>query len=77
MKGGPQYLANVALKMNIKLGGQNQSLATGSLLSAEKMKKTMIVGLDVTVSRDDPLYATSRKRPMLMGCTASVARFDV
>jgi len=42
-----QYCANVCLKMNVKLGGINSRLATGSLPFLED-KVTVIFGADVT-----------------------------
>ncbi|KXN84381.1 Protein argonaute-2 [Leucoagaricus sp. SymC.cos] len=45
--GGPQYYANVALKINMKLGGVNHTLDAASL-SWLKQKSTMLVGMDVT-----------------------------
>ncbi|KAF5350531.1 hypothetical protein D9756_008708 [Leucocoprinus leucothites] len=45
--GGPQYYANVALKINMKLGGVNHTLDATSL-SWLKEKPTMLVGMDVT-----------------------------
>jgi eukaryotic translation initiation factor 2C len=46
-KGQPQYFANVALKVNVKLGGVNHKLDenTGRWLSSTP---TMVVGMDVT-----------------------------
>ncbi|KAJ3563363.1 hypothetical protein NP233_g8987 [Leucocoprinus birnbaumii] len=46
-KAGPQYHANVALKLNMKLGGVNHTLDPGSL-EWLKEKPTMLVGIDVT-----------------------------
>ncbi|KAF9444196.1 argonaute-like protein [Macrolepiota fuliginosa MF-IS2] len=45
--GGPQYYANVALKVNVKLGGVNHTLDKTSL-SWLKEQHTMLVGIDVT-----------------------------
>ncbi|KAI6131304.1 Piwi-domain-containing protein [Pisolithus thermaeus] len=42
-----QYYANVALKLNIKLGGVNHLLGEGDVRWL-KQKKTMVVGMDVT-----------------------------
>ena len=42
-----QYFANVALKINIKLGGVNHSLA-GKKLEVLEDDRTMIIGIDVT-----------------------------
>ncbi|KAJ3529959.1 hypothetical protein NM688_g7779 [Phlebia brevispora] len=42
-----QYFANVVLKLNAKLGGENHSL-DGASLRWFKEKRTMLVGIDVT-----------------------------
>ncbi|KAF8711992.1 hypothetical protein AX14_013179 [Amanita brunnescens Koide BX004] len=42
-----QYLANVALKLNVKLGGKNHVLDNADMQWFRK-KKTMLVGIDVT-----------------------------
>jgi eukaryotic translation initiation factor 2C len=46
-KANPQYLANVGLKFNLKLGGRNHALDP-SKLGFIGEKKTMVVGIDVT-----------------------------
>lgn len=46
-KGQPQYFANVALKINMKLNGVNHVLDTTSMKWLH-FKPTMIVGIDVT-----------------------------
>ena len=46
-KGQLQYFANVALKVNMKLGGVNHSLDPESMRWL-KEKPTMLVGMDVT-----------------------------
>jgi eukaryotic translation initiation factor 2C len=62
-----QYHANVALKFNLKLGGQNQSLGNQDLgVIAEG--KTMVVGLDVT----HPAPGSSSKAPSVAGIVASI-----
>ncbi|KAH8832943.1 Piwi-domain-containing protein [Flagelloscypha sp. PMI_526] len=42
-----QYLANVSLKLNIKLGGRNHAIGVQSMAWLTK-KPTMLVGIDVT-----------------------------
>jgi eukaryotic translation initiation factor 2C len=61
-----QYLANVALKINIKLGGRNQSL-DNSKLGILAHGKTMIVGIDVT----HPSPGSSSNAPSVAGIVAS------
>ena len=43
-----QYLANVAMKINLKLGGANQWLGAGAGSQGILAKPTMFVGIDVT-----------------------------
>ena len=62
-----QYLANVALKVNLKLGGRNQSLKEARLgIIGEG--KTMVVGLDVT----HPSPGSSENAPSVAGIVASI-----
>ncbi|KIP07875.1 hypothetical protein PHLGIDRAFT_29841 [Phlebiopsis gigantea 11061_1 CR5-6] len=66
-KGQDQYFSNVALKVNIKLGGINHLLAPESmqwLLS----KKTMLVGIDVTHPSPTSLKGT----PSITAVVASI-----
>jgi eukaryotic translation initiation factor 2C len=46
-KSSPQYFANVALKVNMKMGGVNHGLDQGSMEWLKKVP-TMLVGMDVT-----------------------------
>ena len=46
-RGADQYLANIALEVNLKLGGINHMANTDSLGITEK-GKTMLLGIDVT-----------------------------
>jgi hypothetical protein len=46
LQGGDQYLANNAMKVNLKLGGVNQTLQAAPRLI--QSGNTMVVGLDVT-----------------------------
>ena len=62
-----QYFANVALKVNLKLGGRNQFLENAKLgLLSEG--KTMVVGIDVT----HPSPGSSSDAPSVAGIVASV-----
>ncbi|KAJ5591873.1 uncharacterized protein N7459_002242 [Penicillium hispanicum] len=62
-----QYCANVGLKVNLKLGGGNQSLRPADLgFFADG--KTMLVGIDVT----HPSPGSSRTAPSVAGIVASV-----
>ncbi|EXJ58677.1 hypothetical protein A1O7_06105 [Cladophialophora yegresii CBS 114405] len=65
-----QYLANVGLKFNLKLGGLNQSLDPSKLgiLSAGK---TMVVGIDVT----HPSPGSLASAPSVVGIVASVDKW--
>src|SRR5204863_7237972 len=62
-----QYLANVALKVNLKLGGRNQFLDR-SKLGILSEGKTMVVGIDVT----HPSPGSSSNAPSVAGLVASV-----
>lgn len=63
----PQYSANVGLKINLKLGGTNQSLRQSDLgFFADG--KTMLVGIDVT----HPPPGSSGSAPSVAGIVASI-----
>ncbi|KAJ5581009.1 hypothetical protein N7450_007310 [Penicillium hetheringtonii] len=64
-RGLDQYCANVGLKVNLKLGGTNQSLQNMGLFGDGK---TMLVGLDVT----HPSPGSSDNAPSVAGIVASV-----
>lgn len=69
-KGQDQYMANVALKFNLKLGGFNQ-LVDDPRLGMLRDDKTMVVGIDVT----HPSPGSSSKAPSIAGMVASVDRY--
>jgi eukaryotic translation initiation factor 2C len=62
-----QYFANVALKLNLKLGGVNQTLNSNNL-GVLGEGKTMVVGLDVT----HPSPGSTDSAPSVAGIVASV-----
>ncbi|EXJ96083.1 hypothetical protein A1O1_01209 [Capronia coronata CBS 617.96] len=62
-----QTLANVALKVNLKLGGRNHELDS-SKLGVLSEGKTMVVGLDVT----HPSPGSAPDAPSVVGIVASV-----
>lgn len=64
-RGFDQYCANVGLKINLKLGGTNQSLKNMGLFGDGK---TMLVGLDVT----HPSPGSTDNAPSVAGIVASV-----
>ncbi|RYP47365.1 hypothetical protein DL768_006565 [Monosporascus sp. mg162] len=66
-RANPQYLANVGLKFNLKLGGRNHSLDPPKL-GFIGQKKTMVVGIDVT----HPSPGSSSKAPSVAGIVASI-----
>ncbi|RYC61800.1 hypothetical protein CHU98_g4419 [Xylaria longipes] len=66
-KANPQYLANVALKFNLKLGGRNHALDP-SKQGFIAQKKTIVVGIDVT----HPAPGSSSKAPSVAGVVASI-----
>lgn len=65
-RGEDQYFANVALKFNLKLGGNNQ-MVEPSRLSFLNEDKTMVVGIDVT----HPSPGSSSNAPSVAGLVAS------
>lgn len=67
-RANPQYLANVGLKFNLKLGGRNQTLDPSKLGFIGQQKKTMVVGIDVT----HPSPGSSTKAPSVAAIVASV-----
>lgn len=66
-RGQDQYFANVALKFNLKLGGNNQ-MVDPTRLSFVNQDKTMVVGIDVT----HPSPGSSDKAPSVAGMVASI-----
>ncbi|KAH7025257.1 putative RNA interference and gene silencing protein [Microdochium trichocladiopsis] len=69
-KGQDQYFANVALKLNLKLRGNNQ-LLDKPRLGIINENKTMVVGIDVT----HPSPGSSSRAPSIAGMVASVDRW--
>ncbi|KAJ4211449.1 hypothetical protein NW757_014809, partial [Fusarium falciforme] len=69
-RGQDQYFANVALKFNLKLGGNNQ-LLDKQRLGIINEDKTMVVGIDVT----HPSPGSSSRAPSIAGMVASVDRW--
>ncbi|PCH37525.1 argonaute-like protein [Wolfiporia cocos MD-104 SS10] len=66
-KGQVQYFANVALKVNMKVGGVNHSLDQASM-SWLNQAPTMLVGMDVT----HPGFGTVKGTPSIAAVVASV-----
>ncbi|KAL6879269.1 Piwi domain-containing protein [Trichoderma novae-zelandiae] len=66
-QGQDQYFRNLALKFNLKLGGNNQ-LVESTHLGFISENKTMIVGIDVT----HPSPGSSTLAPSIAGMVASV-----
>ncbi len=66
-RGRPQYLANVALKWNLKGGGVNQQLPSNKM-GILSTSKTMVVGIDVT----HPSPGSREAAPSVAGVVASV-----
>ncbi|KAI0009229.1 Piwi-domain-containing protein [Xylariaceae sp. FL0662B] len=68
IKGQPQYFANVALKVNLKMGGANHKLHNDVAIIKEG--KTMIVGYDVTHPTN--LSGSAEGLPSLVGLVSSI-----
>ncbi|KAL8642528.1 MAG: hypothetical protein Q9228_000792 [Teloschistes exilis] len=64
---GKDYAANVAHKVNLKLGGVNQMLPSDKLVNVLKDGKTMLVGMDVT----HPSPGSLEDSPSIAGIVAS------
>ncbi|RAK98177.1 argonaute/piwi family protein [Aspergillus ibericus CBS 121593] len=71
LRSNDQFLSNVALKLNLKLGGINQTLPDHSL-GIIGNGKTMVVGVDVTHPTSGSLPA---RAPSVAAMVASVDRF--
>ena len=69
-KAQAQYFANVALKVNLKLGGRNQALEPAKFGLLSQMR-TMVVGLDVT----HPSTGSSKDAPSVVDIVASVDKY--
>ena len=69
-RGRDQYMANVALKFNLKLGGINQTVENKNLGIVDQ-NKTMVVGIDVT----HPSPGSSSNAPSVSAMVASVDKF--
>ena len=66
-----QYNANVALKVNLKLGGVNHVLGQGQLCRIKELEnKTMVIGIDVT----HPSVGSSEDAPSIAAMVASDKR---
>ena len=65
-KASSQYFANVAMKVNLKLGGSNQ-LAMPSSLGILKQAGTMVLGIDVT----HPSPGSDVSAPSIAACVAN------
>ena len=69
-RGRDQYMANVALKVNLKLGGINQTVEKKNFGIVEQ-NKTMVVGIDVT----HPSPGSTSNAPSVSAMVASVDKF--
>ena len=69
-RGRDQYMANVALKFNLKLGGINQIVENKNLGIIDQ-NKTMVVGINVT----HPSPGSSSNAPSVSAMVASIDKF--
>lgn len=69
-KGQDQYFSNVALKVNMKLGGENHRLDPSDMRWLQQ-QKTMMVGIDVTHPGPSSIQGT----PSIAGVVASVDQY--
>ncbi|XXG95877.1 hypothetical protein Hte_002149 [Hypoxylon texense] len=70
VKSNPQYFANVALKVNLKMGGANHKLTND--MNIVKDGKTMLVGYDVIHPTN--LRGSGEGLPSLVGMVSSIDR---
>ncbi|KAI1768597.1 Piwi-domain-containing protein [Hypoxylon sp. FL1150] len=70
IKSNPQYFANVALKVNLKMGGANHKLSND--INIVKDGKTMLVGYDVIHPTN--LARNAEGLPSLVGMVSSIDR---
>ncbi|KAG2007096.1 argonaute-like protein [Coprinopsis cinerea AmutBmut pab1-1] len=73
-KGQPQYFANVALKVNMKLGGVNHVLDKDNMTWL-KQKPTMLVGMDVTHPGPGSRLGTPSVAAVVASCDPDFAQF--
>ncbi|KAI0395207.1 ribonuclease H-like domain-containing protein [Xylariaceae sp. FL0594] len=66
----PSYFANLALKVNLKVGGDNHTIAAGTFdhLHLLRQGNTMVVGIDVT----HPSSTSDSAAPSVAGMVATV-----
>ncbi len=67
-RGRDQLYANLALKVNLKMGGVNQAIPAAKLGNAVLANKAMIVGIDVTHPSPD----SRKSAPSVAGVVASI-----
>ncbi|TFK29440.1 argonaute-like protein [Coprinopsis marcescibilis] len=73
-KGQPQYFANVALKVNMKLGGINHVVKSSSM-NWLKSKPTMLVGIDVTHPGPGSTSGTPSIAAVVASCDAEFSQY--
>jgi eukaryotic translation initiation factor 2C len=73
-KGQIQYFANVALKMNMKLGGVNHGLDDRALAKL-KEAPTMLVGMDVTHPGPGTVKGTPSIAAVVASCDSRYAQY--
>jgi hypothetical protein len=73
-KGQPQYFANVALKVNMKLGGINHALDPKSMAWLKKVP-TMLMGIDVTHPGPGSVRGTPSIAAVVASCEAEFAQY--
>ncbi|OTA85831.1 hypothetical protein M434DRAFT_376742, partial [Hypoxylon sp. CO27-5] len=66
-KSNIEVIANIALKLNLKFGENNQTLDEASLSGILDLERTMIVGVDVT-------HSPEQGAPSIAGMVASVGK---
>ncbi|KAG5725156.1 Protein argonaute-2 [Termitomyces sp. T112] len=73
-KGQLQYFANVALKVNMKLGGVNHALDQANMIWLKQMP-TMLMGIDVTHPGPGSTKGTPSIAAVVASCDTSFAQY--
>ena len=71
-RGQAQYFANIAMKVNAKLGGVNHTISTDSL---RWMRDAMLVGMDITHPGKGSVKGTPSIAAVVASCDSSFIQY--